>query len=179
MIYQFCFKTHLTKTTTILLVHQCTTISCVHPTPVAIKCFLRRRDTRVYSIQYSEGLQSTISQRLLCRLYAIPLVMMHISIQQGAATHGAHNYRPGTHLYSWLERGTICVNTLPKGANLYKGWHRTHDHQIMSRTPSPLCYKDQMCPFHFLHLATMTIITLVNIPFQQYDLALAHLPLHP
>ena len=43
-------------------------------------------------------------------------------------THGAHDYRPGTHLYSWVERGTICVSTLPKGANLYKVWHRTQDH---------------------------------------------------
>ena len=40
--------------------------------------------------------------------------MMHISIQQGAATRGAHNYRPGTHLFHWAERGTICVNTLPR-----------------------------------------------------------------
>ena len=41
-----------------------------------------------------------------------PLVTMPSSIKQGAATDGAHNYGPGTHLYSWVERGTICVNTL-------------------------------------------------------------------
>ena len=28
--------------------------------------------------------------------------MMHISIKQGAATHGAHNYRPGTQTWSTL-----------------------------------------------------------------------------
>ena len=36
--------------------------------------------TKFGVIVYSEGLQSTISQRLLCRLYTIPLVMMHINI---------------------------------------------------------------------------------------------------
>ena len=44
-----------------------------------------------------------ISQRLLCRHYTVPLVMMHISIQQGTGTCGAHNYRPVTYLYSWVE----------------------------------------------------------------------------
>ena len=86
---------------------------------------------------------------LLARGYSVdftqyPLVMMHISIKQGAATHSAHNYRPGTHLYSWVERGTICVITLPKGANLYTGWYRTHDHCVMSRAPSPLCYRGRL-----------------------------------
>ena len=45
---------------------------------------------------------------------------MHISIYQGAATYGANNYQPGTHLYPWVERGTLCVITLPKGVNLYR-----------------------------------------------------------
>ena len=47
------------------------------------------------------------------------------SIWQGAATGDAHNYRPGSHLYSWVERvqhpGTICVNILPKDAVLSCG----------------------------------------------------------
>ena len=46
-----------------------------------------------------------------------PLVIMLSSIQQGAATNGAHNYGPGTHLYSSVESGTICVDIfLPKDA---------------------------------------------------------------
>ena len=43
-------------------------------------------------------------------------------------------YTPG-----WRE-AQFCVITMPKGANLYTGLHRTHDHWIMSRTPSPPCY---------------------------------------
>ena len=56
---------------------------------------------------------------------------------EGAATDGAHNYGPGTHLYSWVERGTICVNTLPKDAILKYGQcrFRTHDPWIVSPTP--------------------------------------------
>ena len=40
-------------------------------------------------------------------------------------------------LYSWVERGTICVNTLPKDAILKCGqcWYRTHYSWIVSPTP--------------------------------------------
>ena len=59
------------------------------------------------------------------------------SIWQGAATDGAHNYGPGTHLYSLVERGTSCVNTLPKDAILKYGQcrFRTHDPWIVSPRP--------------------------------------------
>ena len=53
-------------------------------------------------------------------------------------------YTPG-----WRERGTICVITLPRGANLYKVWHRTQDHYVMSRTPSPLGYRGQELYFEY------------------------------
>ena len=42
-------------------------------------------------------------------------------------------YTPG-----WRERGTIYVITLPQGANLYRVWHQTHDHYVMTCTPSQL-----------------------------------------
>ena len=59
------------------------------------------------------------------------------SIKQGAATDGAHKYGSSTHLYSWVERGTICVYILPKDAILKYGqcWFRTHDPWIVSLTP--------------------------------------------
>ena len=41
-----------------------------------------------------------------------------------AATHGVHNYRPGTHLYTWFET-LICLSTLPNSADLYNGRERT------------------------------------------------------
>ena len=55
------------------------------------------------------------------------------------STHRTHSYRPDAHLISWVESGTICVNTLLKGS----GWDRTHDHQIISSKPIPLCYVRQ------------------------------------
>ena len=58
------------------------------------------------------------------------------SIYQGAATDGAQSYGPA-HLYSWVERGTTCVNTLPKDAILKCGqcWFRAHDPWVVNLTP--------------------------------------------
>ena len=55
---------------------------------------------------------------------------------QGAATDSAQNYGPGTHSYSWVERDTICVHTLPKNAILKRGQYRyrIHDPWIVSPT---------------------------------------------
>ena len=74
------------------------------------------------------------------------------SIKQGAATDGAHNYGPGTHLYPWVERGTICVNTLPKDAILKRGqcWFRTHDPSVVS--PTPYHYAIEAIDFMFFPL---------------------------
>ena len=44
--------------------------------------------------------------------------MTPINMQQGSATYGAHNFRPGTYSYLWVERGRICMKTLPKGVDL-------------------------------------------------------------
>ena len=66
-----------------------------------------------------------------------PLVTLLSSIWQSVATDGAHNFGPGTHLFSWVERGTICVNILPKDAILKCGrcWFRTHDPWVVNLTP--------------------------------------------
>ena len=68
-----------------------------------------------------------------------PLAAMLSSIKQGAAKDGAHKYGSSTHLYSWVEKGIICVNTLPKDAVLECGHsqYRTHDLWIMSPMPMP------------------------------------------
>ena len=47
----------------------------------------------------------------------------------------------GTYSCSWVERGTDCISTLPKGSHLWSGWHWTQDHQIMSHKHTPLCYR--------------------------------------
>ena len=55
------------------------------------------------------------------RNFKLSPVAMRNCIQQGTATDSAHNYGPDTNLYSWVERGKIWVNTLPKGAILING----------------------------------------------------------
>ena len=54
-----------------------------------------------------------MTKRQLYQLYTYPmdkkatLPALRNHIQQGAARDGAHKYGTSTHVYSWVERGTI------------------------------------------------------------------------
>ena len=50
------------------------------------------------------------------------------------------------------------IHTLPKGANLYGARHRTHEHWVMSRTPSPLCYRGHLQTYIHTLLLTYKIL---------------------
>ena len=56
------------------------------------------RKVLVYNLLLLSGFSAT---------FTLSLAAMRNCIQQGAATDGAHNYRPGTHLNSSVERGKI------------------------------------------------------------------------
>ena len=46
------------------------------------------------------------------------LLNSHNTSGQDTAKHNADNLRPGINLYSWVEKGTICV-----WSGLYNGWY--------------------------------------------------------
>ena len=83
-------------------------------------------------------------------------------VYQRATTQGAHSCTPGAHLYSWMERGTIFVSTLPEGANLCNAWPRPHDHQIISCAPTPLRYRGH------IKLSTLSLIPFFKILFLSF-----------
>ena len=139
--------------------------------------------------KHKAGLQTTITQRLLCRLYTIPHDHDTYWLMAGAATHGAHNYRPCTHLYSQEERSIVCANTLPKSADLYTvaysrgewGIRTSHSskirssrfvqkhHKILKKGVSHICQSLNGVALNFsgLHPQTPPTTTILDTPLRR------------
>ena len=81
----------------------------------------------VYKLKFCHWFIMNVYSLLLARGYSVDFTQYPwswcILTYSRVQPHSAHNYQPGTHLYTWAERGTDCVITLPKDANLYRGWH--------------------------------------------------------